>query len=104
MFVQDYIKSKLDLFNKICESYKVRSIYAFGSSVNNDFIINKSDIDLVVEIDELDPISRGNKLLELWNILEDFFQRKVDMLTPGSIKNPILKNSIDKSKVLIYER
>lgn len=84
--------------------HHVSSIYAFGSSTSSSFDPDKSDIDLVVEIDERDPLKRGNDLLELWNKLELFFRRKVDILTSSSIKNPVLKESIDRSKVLIYER
>ena len=58
----------------------------------------------MVDIDEHDPIKRGNNLLALWTKLEEFFLRKVDLLTPSSIKNPVLKTVIDQSKVLIYER
>src|SRR5665213_4012775 len=102
MFLQEYIEQKSSSFRKLCEAHHVRSIYAFGSSINNSFDPDKSDIDLVVEIDENDPIKRGNDLIGLWNNLEEFFRRKVDMLTPSSIKNPVLQKTIDHSKVLIY--
>ena len=104
MFLQDYLKARGSQFQNICEFYRVRKVYAFGSSVNGNFSTEKSDVDLIIEIEENNPITRGNKLMELWNKLEEFFQRKVDMLTPNSINNPILKESIENSKVLVYER
>jgi uncharacterized protein len=104
MYLQDYIKNHSLGFRALCEAYHVRSIYAFGSSTKNSFDLKSSDIDLVVDIDESDPIVRGNNLLGLWTKLEEFFLRKVDLLTPSSIKNPVLKSEIDQSKVLIYER
>jgi predicted nucleotidyltransferase len=104
MYLQDYIQNHTPGFKTLCETYHVRSIYAFGSSTKNSFDPNSSDIDLVVDIDEKDPIKRGNDLLGLWSKLEEFFLRKVDLLTPASIKNPVLKTEIDQSKVLIYER
>jgi len=42
-------------------------------------------------------------LIDLWDKFEKFFQRKVDLLTISSIKNPILRKSIDSSKLLIYD-
>jgi predicted nucleotidyltransferase len=39
----------------------------------------------------------------LWDKFESFFQRKVDLLTYSSIRNPILRKSIDSSKTLIYD-
>jgi len=41
--------------------------------------------------------------MSLWDKLEEFFHRKVDLLTNSSIKNPILRKNIDKTKILIYD-
>jgi len=58
---------------------------------------------LLVEIDEPDPIKRGEKLISLWDTFEDFFKRKVDLLTDSRIRNPYLRKSFDSTKVLIYD-
>ena len=78
-------------------------LYAFGSSITNGFKEDSSDIDLLIELNTIDPIKKGETLLKLWDKLEAFFQRKVDLLTLSSIKNPILKKNIEASKVLVYE-
>jgi uncharacterized protein len=65
--------------------------------------MTRSDVDLVVEIDEPNPIARGEKLMSLWDLLEDFFKRKVDLLTDSSIRNPYLRKSIDQTKILVYD-
>ena len=57
----------------------------------------------MIEIDNNDPIERGENMMNIWDKFEEFFQRKVDLLTFTSIKNPILKKSIDATKVLIYD-
>lgn len=54
-------------------------------------------------IDNDDPIERGENLMSTWGKFEQFFQRKVDLLTNTSIKNPILKENIDSIKILIYD-
>jgi len=95
------INFKSSEFISLCKSHKVRELYAFGSVVNGNFT-DKSDIDLVVEIDESNPLNKGELLLSLWDKFENYFNRKVDLLTPDSIKNPYLKESIDHSKKLIY--
>ena len=79
-------------------------MYAFGSSITDRFNEQSSDIDLVVEIDIEDPIERGEMLMSLWDKLEAFFGRKVDLLTYASIKNPVFKENIDRTKTLIYDR
>lgn len=87
----------------MCKAHNVKTLYAFGSSVTDRFDPASSDIDLLVEIDTSDPIERGEKLMDLWEKFENFFQRKVDLLTNKSLRNPFLKKSIDSSKVLIYD-
>lgn len=103
MVIKDEISKKQKDFTNLCKSHKVKYLYAFGSSVTGSFDPNKSDIDLLVEIDSKDPIDRGEKLLSLWDLFELFFRRKVDLLTDSSIRNPFLRKSIDSTKVLIYD-
>jgi len=90
-------------FIALCKNHQVKSLYAFGSSVTDRFNPDTSDIDLVVEIDDLNPLDRGEILISFWDKLEIFFHRKVDLLTENSIRNPFLKKSIETTKVLIYD-
>ena len=103
MIIRDEISKKKNDFILLCINHKVKYLYAFGSSISDKFDHERSDIDLLVEIDSKDPIDRGEKLLSLWDLFEDFFNRKVDLLTDSSIRNPFLKASIDSTKVLIYD-
>jgi predicted nucleotidyltransferase len=103
MVVKDEILKKENDFNSLCKNHKVKTLYAFGSSTNNNFNPVESDIDLLVEIEDADPIERGEKLMSFWDRLESFFNRKVDLLTESSLRNPFLRKSIDSTKVLIYD-
>ena len=104
MVIKDEILKQLPTFKTLCKDHKVRYLYAFGSSTSENFDPEKSDIDLVVEIDEPDPLERGEKIISLWDKFEEFFHRKVDLLTDSSIKNPYLRKSIEATKILIYDR
>lgn len=103
MFIKDEISKRLNAFVALCKEHQIRYLYAFGSSTNNIFNSEKSDIDLLVEIDEPDPVERGEKLISLWDTFELFFKIKVDLLTENSIKNTYLRKSINKTKILIYD-
>jgi uncharacterized protein len=103
MIIKEEIGKHIAEFNELCSAHNVKFLYAFGSSTRNDFDDQKSDIDLLVEIDDPDPLERGDKLISLWDTFESFFHRKVDLLTDSSIKNPFLRKSIDASKVLLYD-
>lgn len=104
MIVKDEISKRLADFKALCKNHNVKYLYVFGSSVTDKFDVANSDIDLLVEIDDPDPLERGERLLSLWDNFEQFFQRKVDLLTDNSIRNPYLRKSVDSTKILIYDR
>ena len=103
MYIKEEIKWDKGSFAKLCEQFQVKFLYAFGSSVSGGFDAETSDIDLLVDVDVEGPIVRGENLLLLWSASEKYFQRKVDLLTEKSLRNPYLKENIDKTKVLPYD-
>jgi predicted nucleotidyltransferase len=103
MNLKDSIKVSPNEFVNLCKNYEVKTLYAFGSSITENFKEDSSDIDLLIELETEDPIQRGENLLNLWDKLELFFQRKVNLLTFNSIKNPYLKKNIEATKQLIYD-
>lgn len=104
MIIHDEILKHQNDFMKVCRIHGVKYLYAFGSSTTDNFDFQKSDLDFLVEIDSLDPLEKGDKLISLWDSFEEIFHRKIDLLTESSIKNPYLRKSIDSTKVLIYDR
>src|SRR5947207_11058908 len=98
MNINSLIKEKQADFISLCHEHKVSKMYAFGSSITDNFDPVKSDIDVIVELNIADPIEYGEALLSLWDNLEAFFERKVDLLTDDSISNPYLKKSIESTK------
>lgn len=86
---------------QLCDSHKVRSLFAFGSVTTERFNAN-SDIDFVVDIADNDPLSYSDKYFDLKSRLEELFKRKIDLLEQKAIRNPYLKAQIDQTKVLVY--
>jgi hypothetical protein len=103
MIATEVILQRKNDFESLCKGHHVKYLYLFGSATSNLFDPLKSDIDLLVELDISSPIERGEMLLSLWDGFESFFNRKVDMLTAQSIKNPYLGRSIEATKQLIYD-
>lgn len=103
MDLMTLIRERYSDFVDLCRTHKVDKIYAFGSSITDHFDPETSDIDVVVKIDIDDPVDRGDALLSLWDKLEALFNRKVDLLTEDSIRNPYLKANINRTKRLIYD-
>ncbi|NQZ76337.1 MAG: nucleotidyltransferase domain-containing protein [Ekhidna sp.] len=81
------------------ESRKVANLFVFGSALYND---NPNDIDLLIELKEDDPLLRGELLIELWDYFENYFGKKVDLITPQAIKNPVFEKELQRTKKLIY--
>lgn len=100
----DEIKKHLDKLISLCNKYNVDKLYVFGSALTSSFDKENSDIDLLVNLSIVDSIERGEALIGLWSDLETVFNRKVDLVTEDSIRNPYLKSNIDYTKKLIYER
>ena len=91
----------IDQIRKLCKSNKVKSLFAFGSVLTQDFK-SDSDIDLIVDIDVKDPLAYSDNYFNLKFQLEQLFQRKIDLLEHNTLKNPYLIKQIDETKVLIY--
>lgn len=103
MVIKNQISQNIHGFQKLCQSHHVKYLYAFGSSTTDRFNAAISDIDLLVEVEDADPILRGENLIALWDDFEVFFNRKVDLLTDSSISNPFLRQNIDATKVILYD-
>jgi len=103
MVIQDEIKRNSKEFEILCRNHKVKKLFAFGSGVTSQFDSVNSDFDFLVELDITDPIEKGETLLSLWDKFELFFNRKVDLLTNTSLRNPYLKREIESTRKLIYD-
>jgi predicted nucleotidyltransferase len=95
------LSKHLEQIRRLCSLYKVKALFAFGSVTTDNFRTD-SDIDLIVEIDEKDPISYSESYFNFKFQLEQLLQRQIDLLEQKAIKNPYLKEQIEKTKVLIY--
>ena len=86
---------------RLCAQNKVRSLYAFGSVLREDFR-PESDIDMVVDIGSENPFEYANCYFNLQFALEDLFNRPVDLLEDKAIRNKYLRREIDNTKELVY--
>jgi Predicted nucleotidyltransferases len=76
-------------------------LFSFGS-INTDRFNNNSDIDLLVEFGSIDIEEYADNYFDLIEDLEDLLQRRVDLVTIKSIKNPYFKKEVDKTRQLIF--
>jgi len=85
------------------DNVAVKKFYLFGSALTARFDENDSDIDVLVETEDISPEEKGECLIALWEGLEKLFNRKVDLLTESSLRNPFLAREIEQTRKLIYD-
>jgi hypothetical protein len=74
---------------------------AYGSIARNEQN-EESDIDLIIEFDEPRRESISKRFFGFIHALEDHYNRKVDVLTEKSLKNPYLIKRINKDRIRVY--
>lgn len=97
--IQEHI---IEIF-PLCEKYHVEELYAFGSVLTENFR-DDSDIDLLVRFGKVDLPEYFDNYMNFKESLELLFQRNVDLVEIQTLKNPVLRKSIDRNKTVIYER
>lgn len=95
------INQHIEEIKQACLTNKVRALFAFGSIIQ-DNLKPDSDIDLLVEIDESDPISYSDCYFNLKFALEKMLNRQIDLLERKTLKNPFFKEQIEKTMVPVY--
>ena len=99
--IPDFINHRLGKITEICRNYRVNAAYVFGSVLIDKFS-DKSDIDLVVDFERNDFHGSFDQFMDFKTDMEGLLQRRVDLISRKTIRNEILRNEIDSSKVLIY--
>ncbi len=98
------IEERKDELKDICEKLKIKRLYAFGSAVTADRFGENSDIDFLISFDEsISPGEYSENYFQLHYRLREIFNREIDIITERSLSNPYFIESLNKSKVLIYE-
>ena len=86
---------------RLCKTYNVRSLYAFGSVLNSQYNA-KSDIDLLVDFADIKLEDYADNFFDFKFSLQEILKRPVDLIEEKAIRNPYLKKSIDQNRQLIY--
>lgn len=92
----------LSAIQELCKLHGVKTLYAFGSILTDRFGM-ESDVDLIVDLYENDPLEYTEKYFNLKFGLEKILGRPIDLLEERSDLNPVVKKEIDRSKMVVYE-
>lgn len=95
------IDKKTQILNALCKKHNVEKLYLFGSATNENYN-NNSDIDFLVSFNNIELSQYFENYMTFKEKLGKLFKRNIDLVEVQTLKNPILINSINKNKELIY--
>lgn len=87
---------------ELCRKYRVRRLDVFGSAARSDFDEELSDVDLLVEFDDMPHADRADAYLGFLTAVEALLRRRVDLVELGAVRNPYLRRGIEESRELVY--
>jgi predicted nucleotidyltransferase len=97
------IQEHIEEIHELCKNYHVAEMYVFGSVLRDSFN-PESDIDFLVKFSDVDSLEYFDNYMDLKEELEKLFSRSVDLVEVQTVKNPILKQSIERDKIILYGR
>lgn len=100
--MQAFLLEKQAEIADLCRKHHVRSLSVFGSAVRDDFDSERSDVDLLVEFDNVPGSKSFDNKVMLQAELAGLFSRRVDLLSMKHIRNPYLRRSIEQDQRELY--
>ena len=85
----------------LCQRYRVERLALFGSAIREDFDFGESDLDFAVEFEPMTPQEHAESYFGLVEDLESLFERRVDLVEIGAVRNPYLRKEIENTEVVI---
>jgi uncharacterized protein len=86
---------------ELCKNHKVKRLYVFGSVLKDKFN-NQSDIDLIVDFENMNVEDYADNYFDFKFALQDILKRPVDLLEEKAIKNPYFRKSVNQQRQLLY--
>ncbi|MDR0830115.1 MAG: nucleotidyltransferase domain-containing protein [Prevotellaceae bacterium] len=99
--MREIIEKNIDELKELCVLHNVAMLFVFGSVLTRKFNKN-SDVDFLVSFKKMDFGDYTDNYFELADKFEKLLNRKVDLVTDKSLKNPYFIESVNNNKLQIY--
>ncbi len=86
----------------LCRRYGVRRLELFGSAVTGQDQPGQSDFDFLVEFESFPDGAYADAYFGFLEALEALFGRGVDLVVASAIRNPYFRQSVERTKTLLY--
>lgn len=87
---------------RLCLSHGVDRLEVFGSAADGRFDPQRSDFDFIATFAPRAQASIARRYFEFAEALERLLGRRVDLLTSQPIRNPYLRDAVDRSRRDLY--
>lgn len=85
-----------------CRRYDVLKLDLFGSGTTETYDPARSDIDLLVVFHTKDWPGRSNRYFGLLEALQHITGRPIDLVEEAAVRNPHLREEIERSRAAVY--
>ena len=96
------IDEHLAELEEICRAHGVLRLELFGPAATGQDYTKSSDLDFLVEFQDLPAINYADAYFGLLEDLEQLFQRPVDLVVDSAITNPYFRQSVDRARQTLY--
>lgn len=96
------IEQHMTELGQICRRFGVRRLDLFGSAATGEFKPQSSDLDFLVEFDPAPAGQRADQYFGFLSALESLFARPIHVAEEGTIQNPYVLESVQRSRVPVY--
>jgi predicted nucleotidyltransferase len=98
----DILENKRQAIAQACRRHGVLRLDAFGSALRDDFRLDESDLDLLVEFEQMESYARVDAYFGLLEELRALLGPKIDLVMAGAVKNPYIASDIERTRRLLY--
>lgn len=99
--VMKLIRKHIASIIALCEKYKVKELYVFGSVLTEGFNKN-SDVDFTVIFDKPSVEDYFVNYFNFKFALEELLHRDVDLIEYDAIRNPYFKKEVESTRQPVY--
>ena len=97
------VEQKGQALADLCRRYRIHRLRLFGSAATGTFAPEASDLDFVAEFADTQSPDYADCYFDFAEVLERLFNRRVDVITPRSIRNPYFRTQVERTAQVIYE-
>ncbi len=100
--MQPLLKNRQPELRVLCRRFGVSRLEVFGSAATESFDPDSSDLDFIVDFEDRSP-GYADRYLAFAEALEELYDCEVDLVTERSLSNPFFKDSVDKTRTVLYD-